>query len=166
MGQAALADAIREDLLHQEGVKKLVLSRRAAIVFASGTPADKVYFLESGLIKIEKVTESDKEILLGVIAAGELFGEQALLGEGAFSVSAKVLDSGVAYSIPADLFQRFAERRPEIWRLLMQHFLVKKDELERKIEHLCLSDVKQRILYYLEELARISPDSSHNGAHV
>jgi CRP/FNR family cyclic AMP-dependent transcriptional regulator len=162
----ALASALHEDLVDHDGVQKLILSRRAAPVFTSGTIANHVYFLESGLVKIEKITDSGKDILIGVVAPGELFGEQALLGEGAFSVSARVLESGIAYSIPTDTFQRFCERRPEVWRLLMQHFLGKKDELERKIEHLCLSDVRQRIVYYLDELARINPGVDPSGSVI
>ncbi len=166
MRLTALSSALHEELAGRDGVQKLILSRRAAPVFTSGTPANNVYFLDSGLVKIEKTTDSGKEILLGVVAPGELFGEQALLGEGAFSVSAKVLESGIAYAIPTDIFQRFCERRPEVWRLLMQHFLAKKDELERKIEHLCLSDVRERILYYLDELARINPGSDPSGSMI
>jgi CRP/FNR family cyclic AMP-dependent transcriptional regulator len=163
---SALASAIREDLLMAEGVRKLVLSRRAAAIFSVGTPANHVYFLDSGLVKIEKTTESDKEILLGVVAAGELFGEQGLLGESVFTASAKVLESGVAYSIPTDVFQRFCERRPDVWRLLLQHLLARKDELERKIEHLCHSDVKQRLVYYLEDLARLNPTHDPGGTVI
>ena len=75
----ALASAIREDLLSAEGVRKLVLSRRAAAIFSIGTPANHVYFLDSGLVKVEKTTDSEKEILLAVVSGGELFfGEQEL----------------------------------------------------------------------------------------
>src|SRR5687767_513590 len=104
-----LATTIREELLMTEGVRKLVLSRRAAAIFSTGTPANHVYFLDSGLVKIERAVESDKEILLSVAASGDIFGEQGLLGESVFNVSAKVLEAGVAYSIPTDVFQRFCE---------------------------------------------------------
>ena len=46
----------------------------------------------------------------------------------------------------------------------MQHFLFKKDEMERKIEHLCQSDVRHRLIYYLVELARLRP--ADTGGHV
>jgi CRP/FNR family transcriptional regulator len=162
----ALANAIREDLLTAEGVRKLILSRRAAAIFSVGTPANHVYFLDSGLVKIEKTTDSDKDILLGVVAAGELFGEQGLLGDSVFTASAKVLESGVAYSVPTDVFQKFCDRRPDVWRLLLQHFLNRKGELERKIEHLCHSDVKQRLVYYLEDLARLNPTHEPGGTVI
>lgn len=166
MRVSALATAIREDLLGAEGVRKLVLSRRAAAVFSSGTPANHVYFLDSGLVKIEKLADANKEILLNVVSAGEIFGESALLGEGTFTTSAKVLESGVAYSIPTDVFQRFCERKSDVWRLLVQHFLRRKDDLERKIEHLCHSDVRQRLIFYLEELARMNPHHEPTGSVI
>lgn len=163
MRVSALATAIREDLLSADGVRKLVLSRRATVIYSVGTPANHVYFLESGLVKIEKLSDQNKDLLLNVVASGEIFGEQAITGEGVFTSSAKALETGVAYSIPTDVFQRFCERRPDVWRLVVQHFLNRKEELERKIEHLCHSDVKQRLVYYLEDLARLNPAREPGG---
>ena len=164
----ALANAIREELLGMDGVKRLSVPRRGTAIFSVGTPANHLYFLDSGLVKVERTTGNNKEIVLSVVCSGELFGEQALLGEGFFSVSAKTLETGVVYSIPTEVFQRFCERRPEIYRLLMQHFLNRKDELERKVEHLCHSDVRERLVYYLDELARLNPapEPSGNVIHI
>lgn len=151
-----------------EGVRKLILSRRAAAIFSSGTPANHLYFLDSGLVKIERAGEGNREILLTVVAAGEIFGEQAIIGEGVFTASARVLESGVAFSIPTDVFQRMCERRPDIWRLVVAHCLQRKEDLERKIEHLCHSDVRERLIYYLQDLARLSPshDSAGSVIHI
>jgi CRP-like cAMP-binding protein len=160
---SALANAIREDVLSADGVRKVVLSRRAAVIYSAGTPANHVYFLDSGLVKIEKVSEANRELLLAVVASGELFGEQAITGEGVFTSTARALETGVAYSIPTDVFQRFCERHPDVWRLIVQHFLRKKEDLEHKIEHLCHSDVKQRLVFYLDELARLNPAREPGG---
>ena len=162
----AIASAIREELLGMEGVRKLVLARRATVVYSAGTPANHVYFLDSGLVKIEKASDTNKEILLNVVAAGEIFGEQSIIGEGVFSASAKALETGVAYSIPTDVFQRFCERRPDVWRLVVQHMLTRTDDLERKVEHLCHSDVKQRLIYYLDELARVNAVREGSGSVI
>lgn len=149
-----------------EGVRKLILSRRAAAIFSSGTPANHLYFLDSGLVKIERTGDANREILLTVVAAGEIFGEQAIIGEGVFTASARVLESGVAYSIPTDVFQRMCERRPDIWRLVVAHCLQRKEDLERKIEHLCHSDVRDRLIYYLQDLARLSPSHDASGSVI
>jgi CRP/FNR family transcriptional regulator, cyclic AMP receptor protein len=163
---SALATAIREELLSAEGVRKLVLSRRASAIYSTGTPANHVYFLDSGLVKIERTGEGNREILLSVVSAGEIFGEQALTGDGVFSASARVLESGIAYSIPTDVFQRLCERRPDVWRLVVQHCLNRKEELERKIEHLCHSDVRERLIYYLQDLAKLTPTHDPTGSVI
>jgi len=156
---SALANAIREELITAEGVRKLVLSRRSAAIYSSGTPANHVYFLDSGIVKIERSGDVSRDVLVSVVPGGDIFGEQAITGESVFTCSARVLESGVAYSIPTDVFQRFCERKPDIWRLVVQHLLLRNDELERKIEHLCHSDVRERLVFYLGELARLT--SSH-----
>lgn len=166
MRVSALATAIREELLSAEGVRKLVLSRRASAIYSTGTPANHVYFLDSGLVKIERTGEGNREILLSVVAAGEIFGEQALTGDGVFSASARVLESGIAYSIPTDVFQRLCERRPDVWRLVVHHCISRKEDLERKIEHLCHSDVRERLIYYLQDLAKLTPTHDPSGSVI
>lgn len=160
---STLANLIREDLLHAEGVRKISFPRRGATVFASGTPATQVYFLESGLIKIERTSGGNKDLLLGLVAPGDVFGEQALLGETVYTVTATLMEPGTIYSIPTEAFLRFCDRRPEAWRLIVRHLLIRKEELERKVEHLCVSDVRQRILFYLTDLARLSPPADGAG---
>lgn len=166
MRVSALATVIREELLSAEGVRKLVLSRRASVVFSSGTPANHVFFLETGLVKIERSVDNSREILLTVVAPGEIFGEQALTGEGVFTSSARVLESGLAWSIPSDAFLRLCERRPDVWRLVVQHCVARNEALERKIEHLCHSDVRERLIYYLGELARLTPGHDPSGSVI
>ncbi len=99
-----LANAIREELLGMDGVKKLSVTRRGTAVFSVGTPANHLYYLESGLVKVKRTTKANRDIVLSVVCSGELFGEQALLGEGFFSVAAKTLEAAVVYSLPTEVF--------------------------------------------------------------
>jgi len=112
------------------------------------------------------MSDVNREILVTVIAGGDIFGEQAVAGEGVFTSSARVLESGTAYSIPADAFHRYCERRPDVWKMVVQHLLQRNEELERKIEHLCHSDVRERLVYYLQELARITPSHDPTGSII
>ena len=157
-----LAGSIREDLLQSEGVRKMSVPRRGVAIFSTGMAADHVYFLDAGLVKIERTADSGRDLLLSVVAPGDIFGEHALIGEGAYPVTATTMDPVVAYVIPTAVFQRFCERRPEINRHLMKYLIARKDELEAKIEHLCYSDVKQRIVHYLSELVKLNPSTGGN----
>ena len=150
----SLAGILRSELINLDGVTKFSPNRRFATIYSEGGPSDTIYLLESGLVKIYKRGPDNKEIILQIVGAGELFGEQALGTEQTRTISAEVLQEGVIYVIPRDLFLRVCEKRPELWREMTGLLTARKRELEKKIELLCLHDVEYRILYYMAELAK------------
>jgi len=158
----ALANAVRGELIHLDGVTKFSPNRRFATVYSEGSPADTIFFVESGLVKIYKRGDDNKEIILQSVAPGELFAEQTLMGEQNRAIAAEVLQEGIIYVIPRDLLLRVCERRPELWREIAGFLALRQRQLEKKIELLCLYDVEYRILYYMAELA--SSFGSKNGA--
>src|SRR3984957_12598487 len=159
----SIAAAVRSELINMDGVTKFSPNRRFATVCSEGSPLDTLFFLESGLVKIHKRGDDNKEIILQIIAAGELFGEPALGNAGSRSIAAEMLQEGVIYVIPRDLFLRVSDQRPELWRDISGLLTARKRQLEKKIELLCLRDVEYRILYYMADLARMFGARS-NGA--
>ena len=149
----SLSTTVRNELIPTDGVTKFSPNRRFATLYSEGSPADTIFFLESGLVKIHKRGDEGKEIILQIVGPGELFGETALGMEHTRAVAAEVLHEGVIHVIPRDIFLRFCDSRPETWRQLAELLAVRKRNLEKKIELLCLRDVEYRILFYLAELA-------------
>ncbi len=147
------ASLIRNEVLPQAGVYKLTSTRRFTTVYAQGSPADAVFFLDSGLVKVFKRGEEGKEIILQIVTPGELFGEQALGSDQTRSAGAEVLQDGTIYAIPRQSFAHACDQNSLIWRHVSGLLLGRKHELEKKIELLCMRDVEHRILYYLAELA-------------
>jgi CRP/FNR family transcriptional regulator, cyclic AMP receptor protein len=150
----SIAAVVRSELITLDGVTKFSPNRRFAAVYSEGSPLDSLFFLESGLVKIHKRGDDNKEIILQIVTAGELFGEQALGGEVSRSIAAEVLQEGVIYVIPRDIFLRVCDEHPELWREISGMLTTRKRQLEKKIELLCLRDVEYRILYYMADLAK------------
>ena len=154
----ALATLIRNEVVHLEGVSRFAPSRRFASLFSDSSPSDSLYFLDSGLVKLFKRGEDGKEIILRIVAPGQLFGEQALTGDENRELrnhSAEVLQEGAIYVVPRQVFLSWSESRAQVWRLLAETLSARQRELEKKVELLCLRDVEYRILYYLAELATL-----------
>ena len=155
----ALATILRNEVVHLEGVSRFAPCRRFASLFSDSSPSDSLYFLDSGLVKIFKRGEDGKEIILRIVAPGELFGEQALPGEEARRVRAGLRGSAAGGDHLRDsasgCFCRGCETRPQLWRLLAETLAARQRDLEKKVELLCLRDVEYRILYYLGELAAL-----------
>jgi CRP/FNR family cyclic AMP-dependent transcriptional regulator len=150
---SSLTGTLREELLHSAGVTKLSPSRRFTTVFLEGSPADALYLIESGLVKLFKRGDDSKEIIIEVLSSGQLFGQQAIQEGAVRNASAEVLQEGVIYVIPRDVFLRYCDARPQLWRMIAEMAVDRKRALEKKIELLCLHDVEYRILDNLRELA-------------
>ena len=160
----ALATLIRSELIHQETVTRYAPARRFASLFTEASPADAFYFLDSGLVKIFKRGEDGKEIILRIVAPGEIFGEQALAGDESRRLSAEILQEGLIYVIPKATFFAFCDAHPGAWRLVSETLGARLRDLEKKVELLCLQDVEYRILYYLGELAAALGHRSDGGS--
>ena len=55
--------------------------RKGKTVFAQGEPADAVYYLQSGKVKITVTSEQGKEAVIAILGAKEFFGEGCLAGQ-------------------------------------------------------------------------------------
>jgi len=145
-------------------VTRIPQCRRFTILYSAGNLADSLFFLESGIVKIIKRGPENKEVLLTLVKAGEIFGEDALL-IGPRQASAEVLQEGSVYIIPKDLFTRFCNAKPEAWRMMAELLARREQGLEQKIELLLMRDVEQRILLYLADLAEVMGIAEEDGGH-
>ena len=126
--------------------------RRGTAIYGADSAADSVYFVDSGFVKLVQRGNDGKEVMLSIVAPGNVFGEQSLYLGGVRSTSAQMLQDGAIYQIPRSLFLAFAESGPDVWRDLCEVLVRRENGLEQKVALLCLHDVEYRILYYLANL--------------
>ena len=55
--------------------------RKKQVVFAQGDPADAVFYLERGQIKLTVVSERGKSAVVAMLGRGDFFGEGCLAGQ-------------------------------------------------------------------------------------
>src|SRR4029079_2074796 len=63
-----------------EGKRVLTLPKDR-MIFAQGHNADRIYFIESGRVKISVVSSGGKEGVLGLLGPHNFFGEGSLVGQ-------------------------------------------------------------------------------------
>ena len=54
--------------------------RKDQIVYRQGDPADSVFYIRSGKVKVTVVSEQGKEAVVAFLKAGDFFGEGCLAG--------------------------------------------------------------------------------------
>jgi CRP/FNR family transcriptional regulator, cyclic AMP receptor protein len=55
--------------------------RKGQTIYSQGGPADAVYYLQKGKVKIVATSEQGKEAVVAILGAGEFFGEGCLIGQ-------------------------------------------------------------------------------------
>ncbi|MGA9214353.1 MAG: cyclic nucleotide-binding domain-containing protein, partial [Methylocella sp.] len=55
--------------------------RRDEIVFSQGDPADAVFYVQSGKVKLTVVSEQGKEAVVALLGTNDFFGEGCLAGQ-------------------------------------------------------------------------------------
>src|SRR5579864_6180036 len=63
-----------------EGRKALLFPKKQTI-FAQGDPADAVFYLQTGKVRLTVVSKDGKEATIGILSDGSFFGEGSLAGQ-------------------------------------------------------------------------------------
>ena len=61
--------------------RSICTCRMEQIVFSQGDPADAVFYIQKGKVKITVVSEQGKEAVVAILNANEFFGEGCLAGQ-------------------------------------------------------------------------------------
>jgi CRP/FNR family cyclic AMP-dependent transcriptional regulator len=61
--------------------RKAMLFPKKQTVFAQGDPADAVFYLQTGKVRLSVVSKDGKEATLGILSDGSFFGEGSLAGQ-------------------------------------------------------------------------------------
>src|ERR1700690_4423192 len=71
------------DFLAAKGPGRSISSHMAEeIFFSQGSPADAVFYLQTGRAKLTVISKSGKEATVTLLAAGDFFGEESIAGPG------------------------------------------------------------------------------------
>ncbi|MFV9510125.1 Crp/Fnr family transcriptional regulator [Tepidibacillus sp. LV47] len=108
---AELSDQNKELLQNALTVKQV---RKGTILFIENDPADAIYFLREGKVRLSKSTPDGKEIILNIRKPGDLFAEAALFRKTTYPATAEMLEDGEVVMIRNEDLEKIIHRYPEI----------------------------------------------------
>jgi EAL domain-containing protein (putative c-di-GMP-specific phosphodiesterase class I) len=92
--------------------------RPEELIFAEGSPADKAYIIETGLVEIFVGSDGDR-VHLNTLGPGDMFGEMGLIDAFPRSASARALSTCRCIVVAAAQIAERIESSPPMVRLLM-----------------------------------------------
>lgn len=88
--------------------------RRGEHVFRASDPATRVFFLESGLVKIYHLSSAGSVTIFWFCAPGDLFGAGGISGASFQSVYGQAVDRSVVFTMSRPAFEHVVEEHPRI----------------------------------------------------
>jgi len=132
-------------------------------IFHAGDPADAVFVVASGKVKIAVTSTDGKEFILTVLGAGQVFGEMALLESAPRSASVITITACDLLVINRNDFQHLLNTSPSLSRKLLAILSRRLRRANSKMESLAYMDVAGRLARYLLDLARDHGQRVGNG---
>ncbi len=143
-----------KDLFKQKGILKVYEKDRP--VFYKDDSGNKVYLIETGIVKVVNYSEEGKELILAIFQEGDIFGEMSVFDKIGRSACAVPVKTSKIYELEGRYFIDFLKQKPDMLLHIIKIFSLRIRELNDFIEDTIFSNLSSRILNRLIKLSKVS----------
>lgn len=114
--------------------------RKNMMVFMEGEPAEAVFFVKNGKVKISKNTSDGKEHIIHIMTDGEVFAEACLFGISPYPANAEAIEDSEVYMIKNSDLEKMLETSPKTAIQIIKVMSKRLNLVSSQIENLALRD--------------------------
>ena len=135
--------------------KKMILRNynKGQVILLEESKGETFFVIKTGEVKVTKLSDDGREVILAMLGESEFFGEMSLLdGEGR-SANIVANEDSTALTLSRNDFLSCLESYPKIAISLLEELAVRLRKSDKHIESLSLSDSEHRIGITIARLA-------------
>ena len=129
-------------------------------IFDQGQPADSLFFVRNGRVKLSVLAQQGKETILATMSAGEFFGEGCLAGQPLRMSTASTFTDCSLIRIEKALMMRVLHENHEISKLFITHLLSRNIRYEADIVDHLFNSTERRLAQILLLLAHFGKEDT------
>jgi CRP-like cAMP-binding protein len=133
--------------------------RSKAAVFSQGDPADAVFYIEQGQVKLTVVSARGKEAVIAILDPGTFFGEGCLAGQPLRMATASSVAASTIVRIAKKTMVDWLHREPEFGELFTAYLLSRNIRIEEDLVDQLFNSSEKRLARLLLLLAHFGKDS-------
>ncbi len=123
------------------------------VIFSQGSPADAVFYIQKGKIKIVVTSQRGKQAVVSVLGAGEFFGDGCLAGQPLRLATAIAVTECETTRIAKAEMVRVLHDEPEFSEMFMAHLLTRNSRVEADLVDQLFNSSEKRLARTLLLLA-------------
>jgi CRP/FNR family transcriptional regulator, cyclic AMP receptor protein len=132
--------------------------RRDQIVFSQGAPADAVFFIQKGKVKVTVVSEQGKEAVVAILGANEFFGEGCLAGQTQRIATVASMADSVVMRLEKAAIMHAIHREPIFSEMFITHLLGRAIRVEADLVDQLFNSSEKRLARLLLLLANFGKE--------
>lgn len=110
-------------LSRANGGKTIKEYARGQTIFCQQDPANAIFYLQQGEVKLTVVSSDGKEAIIGILGEGDFFGEGCLIGQRVRVFTAEAVSVCLAMRIEKDAFVLVLHQEPALSERFVAHLI-------------------------------------------
>ena len=132
--------------------------RKDQIVFSQGDPADSVFFIQKGKVKVAVVSEQGKEAVVAILGANDFFGEACLAGQARRIATVAAMAHSVIVRLEKAAIIRVIHIEPAFAEMFIAHLLDRTIRVEADLVDQLFNSSEKRLARLLLLLANFGKE--------
>jgi CRP/FNR family transcriptional regulator, cyclic AMP receptor protein len=128
-------------------------------VFSQGAPADSVFYIKSGKVKITVISDQGKEAVVSVLGKDDFFGEGCLAGQALRLATVRTISECVIVRIAKADITRMIHQEPAFAELFISHLLARNIRVQEDLVDQLFNSSEKRLARILLLLANFGKES-------
>ena len=128
-------------------------------IFDQGQPADSIYYVRKGKVKLSVISQQGKEAIVATLSAGEFLGEGCLAGQPLRMSTATTVTDCNLFRIEKPLMLGMLHEKHEISELFAAHLLSRNVRYEADLVDQLFNSSEKRLARILLLLAHFGKES-------
>jgi CRP/FNR family transcriptional regulator, cyclic AMP receptor protein len=142
-----------------EGRRALTYKKKQRI-FVQGDPADALFYLQKGRVKLTVLSKTGKEATIGILGEGDFFGEGSLAGQPLRMGSATTLTECTVLQIGKKDMMNALHREHELSDMFVAYLLARNIRYEEDLVDQLFNSSEKRLARVLLLLARFGKEGA------
>ena len=127
-------------------------------VFAQGDPADAIFYIETGKVKVTVLSQHGKEAVLALLGTGDFFGEGCLTGQAQRMSSAFAMEECTIARLEKAVLLRTVHEQPAFAEMFIAYLLARNLRMEGDLVDQLFNSSEKRLARLLLILANFGKD--------
>jgi CRP/FNR family transcriptional regulator, cyclic AMP receptor protein len=133
--------------------------RRGQVVFSQGEPADAVFYIQKGKVKLTVVSEQGKEAVVAILGMDDFFGEGCLAGQHQRIATVTTMADAIITRLAKPAIVRLIHKEPTFSEMFIAHLLGRTVRVEADLVDQLFNSSEKRLARMLLLLANFGKDS-------